>query len=412
MLFDYKAIDKEGQTKEGVVDAPGIEIAISSLQSRNLIISSIKPQKEESIIRRIPLFNRVSNKDIVIVSRQMATLFEAQVSALRIFKLLGAQVESAVLRKVFGVVADDIEEGSSISQALEKHPAAFSTFYVNMVRSGEESGRLDQTFSYLADYLDRSYEVTSKAKHALIYPALSKAKHALIYPAFVVITFVGVMVLMFTVIIPKIAPILEESGQELPFYTKIVLGFSGFFIDYGIFLFIGLVVAAFLFKRFIDTKQGKIAFDQFKLKVPYVGDLFKKLYLSRIADNMNTMVLSGISMVKAIETTSAVVGNDIYKDILDKSLEAVKGGVSLSSAFAQFPEIPSIMTQMIKVGEETGELGNILKTLAKFYQREVVAAVDTLVDLIEPVMVVALGLGVGILLASVLMPIYNLASSF
>jgi len=400
MLFDYKAIDKEGQTKEGVVDAPGIEIAISSLQSRNLIISSIKPQKEESIIRRIPLFNRVSNKDIVIVSRQMATLFEAQVSALRIFKLLGAQVESAVLRKVFGVVADDIEEGSSISQALEKHPAAFSTFYVNMVRSGEESGRLDQTFSYLADYLDRSYEVTSKAKHALIYPA------------FVVITFVGVMVLMFTVIIPKIAPILEESGQELPFYTKIVLGFSGFFIDYGIFLFIGLVVAAFLFKRFIDTKQGKIAFDQFKLKVPYVGDLFKKLYLSRIADNMNTMVLSGISMVKAIETTSAVVGNDIYKDILDKSLEAVKGGVSLSSAFAQFPEIPSIMTQMIKVGEETGELGNILKTLAKFYQREVVAAVDTLVDLIEPVMVVALGLGVGILLASVLMPIYNLASSF
>jgi type IV pilus assembly protein PilC len=127
---------------------------------------------------------------------------------------------------------------------------------------------------------------------------------------------------------------------------------------------------------------------------------------------MNTMVLSGISMVKAIETTSAVVGNDIYKDILDKSLEAVKGGSSLSSAFSQFPEIPSIMTQMIKVGEETGELGNILKTLAKFYQREVVAAVDTLVDLIEPVMVVALGLGVGILLASVLMPIYNLASSF
>lgn len=400
MLFDYKAIDSQGQAKEGTVDAPTVDIAISSLQGRGYIISSIKEQQHRSFVAKIPFLNRVSNKDIVIVSRQMATLFEAQVSALRIFKLLAAQVENATLRKALGQVADDIQEGSSISKALEKHPKIFSEFYVNMVRSGEESGKLDQTFAYLADYLDRSYEVTSKAKHALIYPA------------FVIITFIGVMVLMFTVIIPKIAPILEESGQELPIYTKIVLGFSGFFVDYGIYFGIALIIAIFMFKRFIDTKQGKKAFDEFRLSVPYVGDLYKKLYLSRIADNMNTMVLSGISMVKAIETTSAVVGNDIYKDILDRSLEAVKAGSALSSAFAQFPQIPSIMTQMIKVGEETGELGNILKTLAKFYQREVVAAVDTLVDLIEPVMVVALGLGVGILLASVLMPIYNLASSF
>ncbi len=400
MLFNYKAIDTQGQTKEGVIDAPNTDVAISSLQGRGLIISSIKEQQQRSLLAKIPFFNRVSNKDIVIVSRQMATLFEAQVSALRIFKLLAAQVDNATLRKSLGIVADDIQEGSSISKALEKHPRIFSEFYVNMVRSGEESGKLDQTFSYLADYLDRSYEVTSKAKHALIYPA------------FVVITFIGVMVLMFVVIIPKIAPILEESGQELPIYTRVVLGFSGFFVSYGFYFFIALVIGGFFFKRFIDTKHGKRAFDEFRLSVPYVGDLYKKLYLSRIADNMNTMVLSGISMVKALETTSAVVGNDIYKEVLDRSLEAVKGGSALSLAFSQFSEIPSIMTQMIKVGEETGELGNILKTLAKFYQREVVSAVDTLVDLIEPVMVVALGLGVGILLASVLMPIYNLASSF
>ncbi len=400
MLFNYKAIDNTGQTKEGAIDASNMDIAVSSLQGRGYVISSIKPVREGSFLKRIPFFNRVSNKDVVIVSRQMATLFEAQVSALRIFKLLAAQVENTHLRDSLSQVADDIQDGSSISKALEKHPTVFTDFYVNMVRAGEESGKLDQTFGYLADYLDRSYEVTSKAKHALIYPA------------FVIVTFIGVMVLMFTVIIPKIAPILEESGQELPIYTKAVLGLSGFFVNYGIWFFIVVVIAGFAFKKYVGTKQGKQAFNQFQLSVPYVGDLYRKLYLSRIADNMNTMVLSGISMVKAIETTSAVVGNDIYRSVLDQSLEAVKGGSSLSSAFSRFPEIPSIMTQMIKVGEETGELGNILKTLAKFYQREVVAAVDTLVDLIEPVMVVALGLGVGTLLASVLMPIYNIASSF
>ena len=400
MLFNYKAIDSQGEARDGSIDASNVDIAVSTLQSKGLIISSIDTVREKGFLKNISFFNRVSNKDIVIMSRQLATLFEAQVSALRIFKLLASQSENITLKKSLSEVADGIQEGSSISQALERQPHVFSPFYVNMVRSGEESGKLDQTFGYLADYLDRSYEVTNKAKHALIYPA------------FVVITFVGVMALMFTVIIPKIAPILEESGQALPIYTRVVLGLSAFFVSYGLWFFVLLVIGGYIFKRFIASKAGKVVWDDFKIGVPYVGDLYKKLYLSRIADNMNTMVLSGISMVKAIETTSLVVDNDIYKDILDKSLEMVKGGSSLSSAFSQFPQIPSIMTQMIKVGEETGELGNILKTLAKFYQREVVAAVDTLVDLIEPVMVVALGLGVGTLLASVLMPIYNIASSF
>ncbi len=400
MLFNYKAIDKMGQPREGAIETSNMDVAVTSLQSRGLIISSIAPVKEGSFLKRIHFMNHVSNKDMVIVSRQMATLFEAQVSALRIFKLIATQVENATLRASFSMITDDLQEGSSISRALEKHPDIFSTFFVNMVRSGEESGHLDQTFGYLADYLDRSYSVTTKAKHALIYPA------------FVVLTFIGVMILMFTVIIPKIAPILEESGQELPIYTRLVLGLSDFILNYGIFFLIAIVIAIFSLKRFTKTTGGKMSKDQFLLSVPYVGDLYKKLYLSRIADNMNTMVLSGISMIKALETTSAVVGNSVYSNILDQSLEAVKAGRSLSASFEAFPEIPSIMTQMIKVGEETGELGNILKTLAKFYQREVEGAVDTLVDLIEPVMVVSLGLGVGILLAAVLMPIYNLASSF
>lgn len=398
MLFNYKAIDQNGEKKDGLIDAVNVDVAIASIQKRGLVISSIKPAEGKTLTEKIPLLNRVSNKDVVIVSRQMATLFEAQVSALRVFKLLATQVENPVLRRAMNEVADDLQEGSNISKALSKHPKIFSDFYVNMVKAGEESGRLDQTFSYLADYLERQYEITSKAKHALIYPA------------FVVLTMIAVMGLMLTMVIPKISPILTESGQELPIYTKAVIWLSDFTVNYGVLLLAGVIVGGFFIGKYAKS-SGKASFDQFKLDIPYIGNLYKKLYLARIADNMNTMILSGISMLRTLETTANVVGNEIYRNILTQSLSSVKGGKALSSAFAEYPEIPSIMVQMIKVGEETGELGNILKTLAKFYQREVSAAVDTLVDLIEPAMIVLLGLGVGSLLAAVLLPIYNLASA-
>ncbi len=398
MIFAYKAIDQNGEQQDGLIDAVNTDVAITSLQKRGLVISSIKVQKSGSFVERIPFLNRIKTKDIVIVSRQMATLFEAQVSALRVFKLIAGQVESPALRTVMNEIADNLQEGSTISRALEKHKNVFSDFYVNMVSAGEESGRLDETFSFLADYLERQYEVTSKVKHAMVYPA------------FVVATMIGVMTLMLTFVIPQMAPILEESGQKLPIYTRAVIGLSHFATSYGLLTLAVLIVGGLFVGRYAK-RSGRASFDQFKLDIPYVGNLYKKLYLSRIADNMNTMVLSGISMIRALETTAKIVGNEIYKSILVESLQQVRGGKALSVAFAQYPEIPSIMVQMIKVGEETGELGNILKTLAKFYQKEVMAAVDTIVDLIEPVMIVILGLGVGSLLAAVLLPIYNLASS-
>jgi type IV pilus assembly protein PilC len=219
------------------------------------------------------------------------------------------------------------------------------------------------------------------------------------------------MLLMLTVIIPKIGAMITDSGQPVPFFTAIVLWFSNFFISYGIFMAIGLILVGFFVWRYARTARGALELDSVRLSLPYIGDLYKKLYLSRIADNMNTMIISGIPMLRALEITSSVVDNRTYKIILDNTLGQVKGGASLSSAFAEYKEIPNIMVQMIKVGEETGELGNILKSLANFYRREVTNAVDVLIGLIEPVMIVALGVGVGILLAAVLMPIYNIASS-
>jgi type IV pilus assembly protein PilC len=402
MLFVYNALDEKGSEQSGSIEAVNVDIAISALQRRGLIISNIKEADTQGGIfeRSITIFDRIKNKDIVILSRQIATLFQAQVSALRVFRLLASEIENQALAKVLNEVSEDLQSGSAISKALARHPKAFSEFYVNMVRSGEESGKLDQTFAYLADYLDRTYEVTSKAKNAMIYPA------------FVIFTFFAVMILMLTMVIPKISQIILDSGQEVPVYTKAVIALSNFFVDYGVFLMIGLIVGVFFLIRFVRTGTGHESFDSFKITLPYLGNLYRKLYLSRVADNLSTMLSSGIPMLRALETTAAVVDNAIFKKALADTTEAVKGGSSLSDAFERHKEIPNIMTQMIKVGEESGNLGEILGTLSKFYQREVTNAVDTLVGLIEPLMIVALGLGVGVLLAAVLIPIYNVAGTF
>lgn len=399
MLFKYKALENSGKETNGEIEAVSLDVAVSSLQKRGLMIANIESAEKESWLANLHFGSGVSHKDVVILSRQMATLFEAQVSALKIFTLLSSEMENPVLRRSLTQVADDLQGGSSISKALAKHPKIFSDFYVNMVRSGEETGKLNDTFNHLADYLDRNYEVVSKARNALIYPA------------FVITVFIAVMVLMFTVIIPKISLIIIESGQAVPIYTQIVFAVSDFFVNYGFLLLAALIIGGFLMVRYVKTSDGKSAMARFKLTVPYVGSLYKKLYLSLIVDNMSTMVLSGIPMANAIEVTSTVVGNEVYRKILEESVLAVRSGSSFSQSLSQYEEIPGMLIQMIRVGEESGEMGSILGTMAHFYQREVMNAVDTLVSLIEPVMIVFLGLGVGVLLASVLIPIYDIANS-
>jgi len=401
MLFNYSSINEKGEQSMGSIDAVNVDVAIASLQRRGLVIASIKEAaaKGSFLSINISLFDRVSTKDIVILSRQLSTLFEAQVSALRIFRMLASETENKVLGAKLTVVADDLQGGSAISAALAKHPKVFSSFYVNMVKAGEESGKLDSTFLYLADYLDRTYELTSKAKGALIYPA------------FVIMTFVTVMILMFTMVIPKISGIITDSGVAIPVYTQVILGISNFLVNYGFILLGVVIVAGWFVFRYIRTPSGKTAFDRLKLHIPYVSILYKKLYLSRLADNMNTMLQAGIPMVRALELTSDVVNNEVFRALLANAVDAVKGGKPMSEALESSGEIPGIMIQMMKVGEESGELGPIMKTMALFYSREVTNAVSTLVDLIEPLMIVVLGVGVAILLASVLVPIYSIAEA-
>jgi type IV pilus assembly protein PilC len=405
MLFNYKAIDQSSIQREGTVEAPTIDAAISAVQKRGYTLVSIDETVKSGSLADLlhiefSFFNSVSNKEIVILSRQIATLFQAQVSPLRIFRLLSAEVENPQLKLAMNKIVEDLQAGSSISRALAAHPDIFSSFYVNLVRSGEESGSLEKSFDYLADYLDRQYEVVSKARNALVYPA------------FVVSIFIAVMGLMLTLVIPNIAKILTDSGQELPIYTKIVIGVSNFMVDYIAVILIVIAAGGVGLWRFSLTDVGRRTIDEFVISVPYLGDLQRKLLLTRICDNMATMLSNGVSIIQALEVTADVVDNTVFKEIMELTLVEVKGGRSFADAIAEYPEIPGVLAQMAKVGEETGSLAAILTTLSNFYRREVNNAVDTLIGLIEPAMIVMLGLGVGVLLASVLMPIYNLTSAF
>lgn len=400
MLFKYKSVDEKGINKEGEVDAPNRDMAISALQRRGLVIISINEESEKKSFLKISFFERVKPRDVVILSRQISTLFEAQVSALKAFTMLAVNTENKLLGHKLTQIGDDLQAGVSISGSLARHPDVFSDFYINMVKVGEETGKLNQTFLHLADYLDRQYSLTSKTRNALIYPA------------FVIITFFVVMTLMFTVVIPKLASIITDSGQAVPVFTQIVIWVSNTFVHYGFFMLIFLVLLAIWIWRLSTTEKGKVYLDNLKLSIPAVGNLYKKLYLSRITDNLNTMLSSGVPIVRSIDIASETVGSHVYKDLLVEVADGVKSGLSLSAAFEKHGDhIPGILIQMVQVGEEAGSLGTILKTLTDFYKREVDDAVDTLVGLIEPVMIVVLGLGVGILLVSVLMPIYNMASS-
>ncbi len=400
MLFKYTAVDDKGADRSGTVDAVNVDVAISALQRRGLIIASIDPVEQKFGLRSsIQIFSGIKGSDIVMLSRQMTTLFEAQVSALRAFQLLASEARTPQLAAKLSEIAADIQAGSAISAALSRHPNVFTNFYVNMVRAGEESGKLDETFAYLADYMDRNYEITAKAKNALIYPA------------FIVGTFIIVIVLMMTLVIPKLAAMLEEVGQSIPIYTRVVIGISNMFANYALLWGILFVLAAFFLYRYVKTQSGQVVFSRARLQVPVIGGIYKKLYLSRLADNLSTMLKSGIQMLRGLEITGTVVEDPTYERVLKEAAIDVKAGLPVSEAFRKHPEIPGIMVAMIKIGEETGNMGSILDSIAKFYRREVNNAVDTLVSLIEPFMIVALAVGVAILLASVLVPIYNIAGS-
>lgn len=399
MEYRYKARTPEGEARAGAVEARTLDTAIEVLQRSNLIVTEIKPAAEAPLLsRRIRFFERVKQRDLVIFSRQLSTLFQAKVPVTQSLRTLAAETENRAFRTAIETILDDVSGGASLSQAIAHHPRIFSRFYINMVRAGEESGKLEEVFLYLADYLERTFALTSKARNALIYPA------------FVLVAFVGVIIVMLVVVIPRLTSIFAELGQQVPFYTRVIIGISSFLQHWGFGLVILLAVAGVVAWRFLRTPQGELVFDGIKIRLPLIGELLKKIYLTRLADNLSTLIVAGIPILRALEITAEVVANRVYERIITDAAESVKAGNTISSSFGKYREIPPLITQMIRIGEESGRLDFILKNAASFYQRDVDNLLENFVSLIEPALIIFLGLGVGVLVAAVLVPLYNLSA--
>src|SRR3989344_3642544 len=400
MQFKYTARTQEGKQSQGIMDAPSLDLAVNALQRKNLIITYIEPVGQKKSFWGLSLFESVKMQDVVVLSRQISTLFESKVPIVNSFKVIIGETQNKSLQRQLSEVLDDIQGGMALWQALSRPPQVFSKFYVSMIRSGEESGKLDEIFKFLADYLERTFELQRKARNSLIYPA------------FVLFAFVAVMVLMLVFVIPKLSSILLETGQDIPFYTQVVISLSQFLRSFGLVLLVFIAILGVLLARYARTENGKVYFARLLVTIPIIGGLYKKIYLSRIADNLSTLLSGGITAVRALEISSEVVGNEIYRRIILDAVESVKGGAMISDSLSKYSDIPSIFYQMIRIGEETGKLDFILNNLAGFYRRDVNNMVDNLVSLIEPILILVLGLGVGVLVASVLIPIYNISTAF
>lgn len=386
----------------GIVEAATRNGAIETLQSRGLILLDLQSAASGSIFSaNLKIFQRVRMKDLANFARQLATLVSAQVPLLSSLQSLSNQTENEYFQEIIFETANDVEGGMVFSRALAKHPKVFSDFFVNMVRSGEVSGGLENSLNYLADYLEKQYYLNAKIKGALTYPA------------FIFGTFILIAALMMILIVPKLTDFLKDSGQSLPFLTRVIIGVSEFLTNWWWVVLAILVGGGYYLASLIKNSAGaRQQWDTMKINLPVFGKrVFQKIYITRIADNLSTLIQGGLSILQALQVTSEVVGNTVYQKIVEEAKEEVRVGGALSSSFAKHKEIPAMVTQMIITGEQTGSLDIILKKLGQFYNKEVDNTVATISQLIEPMLILLIGGGVAILVAAILMPIYSIANS-
>ena len=399
MEFAYQARDSLGKWRTGTVETTTEAAAFDILQQHGLIVIKVIPSRQVSILERVRIFDHIPNKDIVLFSRQLATLINAKVPIVQALKVLQTQVSSRKLKSVIEEVADHVESGESLSSAIAQYPQVFSNLYVSLVRSGELSGTMDESLVYLADQLEKDYDLRSKIIGAMTYPA------------FIVVALVIVGFLMFIYVLPSLIDVLQQSSVELPFTTKILIAMTNFIQHlWWLVLLIAIVIVAG-FRIVIHTVWGRYAFDDVKIKAPIFGNLFVKIYMSRFARNLSTLLAGGIPIVKALESVADIIGNEIYKEIIIEAATQVRNGKSVALAFVDSPQIPAIVGQMIQIGESTGRLQEILAKLASFYEKEVDGVLKILTTLIEPIIMMILGLAVAVMVAGILLPIYNLASA-
>ncbi len=402
MKFKYNARSQEGELQTGFVDAASREAAINTLTGHNLFILSLEDvEKFKWYDRLLNFFNRVKIVDMMVFTRQFSTLMESKMPLSNSLRTLHEQTKNPLLKETIFEISSDVDAGLSLSQAMERRGKIFSDFYINMIRSAEVTGRLEEAMIFLADYLDKEAVWRGRIRNALIYPII------------LLILFLLVAGIMLITVFPQIEPIFKDSGVALPLITQIFLASGSFVLNWwwAIILIVALLI--FLLVDYFQSEEGKVVANELITKVPVFGNLFKKIYVARFAESTSVLIKGGIPITQALEIAGHAVGNVIYRDILHEVAEGVRRGELLSNLLTQNEYyFPVLVGQMVAIGEGTGRLDEILSRISTFYTREVNDVLDNLVELIQPILVAVIGVLVGLLFASILIPIYNLAQAF
>jgi type II secretory pathway component PulF len=398
-FFDFQALNNDGDLVSGVVEADSEDLALGLVEEEGLSPISIKKQSTSLLQTNLDFLQRVKAKDIVIMSRQLAVMVDASLPLVEALRLLVKQTKNPKLKGIISNVADEVEGGSRLSAALSSYPKQFSEFYISIIKSGETSGQLANVLNYLADQLEKDYDLQSKIRGAMIYPA------------FIFSGLMVVGVLMMIYVVPRMTEILKETGAELPVSTRILIFVSDWLVVYW-WLALIILVGGFLGFRFsLRWREVRYWFDLLKLKLPIFGGLFKRIYVVRMTQSLSTLSAGKVPMADSLEIVKDIVGNAVYKDLIQQTIHEVRDGNSIASVLSKNKNVPDMLSQMLIVGEQTGRLDDILDRVTHFYTREVDNLVDNLVTLIEPIVMILMGVAVGIMVSAIILPIYTLSTA-
>jgi len=396
MKFSYQARTKEGEMQTGFVEASSREAALGVLQKYGLYITYLSAVEEPFWEKRVEFLKKISKNDTVFFTRQLSVMLKSSIPVVESLETIAHQIKKPKFRELVLKIAEDIEGGSTLSQAFAPHRALFSPFYIGMMKSGETSGTVSESLDYLADYLEKEQDFTSKMVTALIYPI------------FVLGVFLLVITIMGIVVVPRFAEVFQGMEGELPITTRIIIGFSGFLKNWWMVFVFFVAVFGVCIYILLKSEESKEFLDKYSLEMPIMGDFLKKYFLTRVALNLSTLVAGGVPILQALEISGDIVGNRRYKDIILKTREGVKAGQTLSSVLLGYPEeFPLLFVQMTVVGERTGHLESTLKNIVTLYEKEVDRTVDSFIKLLEPMMILILGGLVAFLAMSLFVPLFQ-----
>lgn len=397
MKYIYQARSKQGKLETGTVEASSKEAAALLLQKYNIFVTSIKEQAPAVFApENLTFLNRVSKKDLAIFSRQLAVMLQSRVPVTQALKSLSVQTKNPSFKQKILKISQMVEEGNSLSVSFGAFPEVFNVFFVSLMKTGEASGKISDSLFYLSDHLEREYDITAQIRGAMIYPI------------FVIWVLIAVVLMVMFFVMPRLVDLLSQTTKNPPFFTSLMINFYGFFRGYGWIVFAAFLVLILFLAFYFTTKEGKKNYDKLILKVPVVSAFFKKIFLVRFAENISTLISAGLSINKALKITKDTVGNDVYRKVLAETEEKVSEGEKISSVFVKYPNfIPPFVVQMIQVGEETGKLDKNLMEIVNFYQKEVSRAVANFTALLEPVLIIFLGIIVALLAISIIEPLYG-----